>query len=348
MSGRSFDPLGIMNSFRLLLVWLLLAFFSVTGHAQSTIKKEIDVGVADLESIRPVLKEALTPAGKFVLLPNKGAVLVIDTPAGVLAAEQAIGGANLAQADVALDFEFVTGLPPRHHSITVGREVPFAVEFEPPRIIVGPSGGFTVVPATPTRFQKRNIGVTSETTSTVNPDGSITMDINTEHTEFEGFINYGSAILPAGGIGAVPVNGQVANPMFFHPFIDAGAINMPIISTTRISTSIVIRPRVNLGAVSLDVMPRLTIEPEEDEQSEREPEMVDLRQFRTTIEIPRGEVGKVRGLAGADDEFNRHFFGAENLESGSTAIVVKAKLQKPAAGPVSEGTGQAPALDPQP
>lgn len=45
-----------------------------------------------------------------------------------------------------------------------------------------------VVPATPTKFQTRNIGVTSESTSTLHPDGSVTLDRSTESTELEGFI----------------------------------------------------------------------------------------------------------------------------------------------------------------
>lgn len=311
---------------------LLAAAFWVTGapflSAQGTVKKEIDVGFADLETVRPILQSALTPSGKFVLLPAKSAVLVIDTPQGILAAEQAISGAALPGADVALDFQFVTGLP-RKKSITVAQEVPFPTEYNAPTIIVQPGGGYTVIPATPTKFQKRNIGVTSETTSTVNPDGSITLDIDYESSEFEGFVNYGSAILPAGGIGTVPVNGNVADPMFFNPFIDAGSISFPIISTTRITTSIVIRPRVNLGAVELDVVPRLEIHPEEVPDSERDPESVDLRQFRTTIPIPRNETGRFYGFKGANDEFANHFFGAENPDKGRSAIMVKATLKKP-------------------
>jgi hypothetical protein len=257
---------------------------------------------------------------------------VIDTPQGILAAEQAVAVAAFPQADVALDFQFVTGLP-RKKSITVAQEVPFPTAYNPPTIIVQPGGGYTVIPATPTKFQKRNIGVTSETTSTINPDGTITMGINTEHTEFEGFINYGSAILPAGGIGTVPVNGNVANPGFFNPFIDAGAINFPIISTTRITTSIVIRPRVHLGAVELDVIPRLEVHPEQVAESEREPESVDLGQFRTTISIPRNETGRFYGFQGASDEFANQFFGAKAPDKGRSAIMVKATLKKPEADP---------------
>lgn len=321
-----------MNRVKLFLVAVFWSIAGMSSFGQSTIKKEIDVGFADLETVRPVLKSALSPAGKFVLLPAKSAVLVIDTPQGILAAEQAIAVAAFPKADVVLDFQFVTGLP-RRKSITVAQEVPFPTAYNPPTIIVQPGGGYTVIPATPTKFQKRNIGVTSETTSTINPDGSITMDINTEHTEFEGFINYGSAILPAGGVGTVPVNGNVANPVFFNPFIDAGTINFPIISTTRVTTSIVIRPRVHLGAVELDVIPRLEVHPEQVAESEREPESVDLGQFRTTISIPRNRTGRFYGFQGASDEFANQFFGAKDPDKGRSAIMVKATLKKPEVDP---------------
>lgn len=312
-------------------VLLLAASLGLSALAQETIKREIDIGLATLEDVRPILEGALGPSGKFVYLANRNGVLVMGTPTDVLAAEQAIAAASLAQPDVALDFSFVTGLP-RRKSITVAQEVPFPTAYQAPTIIVGPTGGATVIPATPTRFETRNIGVTSETTSTLNPDGSITVDVDFEQTAFEGFVNYGSAILPAGGIGTVPVNGAVGDPVFFSPFIDAGAIRFPIISTTRISTSIVIRPRVHLGAVELDVIPRLRIEPDEVPESDREPEEVDLRQFRTTIAVPRGEKGRVYGFAGASDEFNNRFFGADDPEKGRSAIEVSATLRAPAKG----------------
>ncbi|MDF1859659.1 MAG: hypothetical protein P1U87_05555 [Verrucomicrobiales bacterium] len=336
----------------LLLPVAVICFFSGSlVFGQNTIKKEIDIGMSDLETIRPLLENALSPVGKFVLLPGKGTVMVIDTPSGIVAAEQAVQGAALPQADVALDFQFVTGLPSRK-SITVAQEVPFPTAYAPPQIIVGPNGRYTVIPATPTEFRRRNIGVTSETVSTVNPDGSITMDIHTERTEFEGFINYGSAILPAGGVGTIPVNGAVGDPTFFAPFIDAGVMNFPIISTTRISTSIVIRPRVHLGAVDLDVIPRLKIEPAEEDQSEREPELVDLKQFQTTISIPRNETGRVYGFEGAGDEFNNRFFGAETAKEGRSAIMVKASLKKPSpsagTSPAGAEDPPAPALKPKP
>jgi len=300
---------------------------------QGTVKKEIDVAFAPIEAVRPVLDRALTPQGKFVMLANKGAVLVIDTPEGLLAAEEALAGADLPDPVVALDFAFVTGLPVRKSSITMAQEVPFPVEFAPPTILVGPNGFVTgVIPATPTKFQKRNIGVTSESTGSVNPDGSLTLDINTEATEFEGFIQYGSGVFPAGFVGSVPVPGRVGDPLFFAPFVNTGGIALPIISTTRITTSVVVRPRVQSGVVHLDLMPRLEVKLE---GSEMEPQQIDLKQFHTVLTVQNQQAGRVRGFTGADDAFNRRFLGAKDPETGDTAIRVKAEI-RPA---VADGRG---------
>lgn len=309
--------------------WALIsAFPCLVVLAQTTSKKEIDVAFAPIEAVKPVLEKVLSPQGKFVMLANKGAVLVIDTPAGILAAEQAIAAADLPQPEVTLDFQFVTGLPTRKSSITMAQEVPFPVAFAPPTIIVGPNGFVTgVVPATPTKFQTRNIGVTSESTSTLNPDGSVTLDLHTESTEFEGFIQYGSGVFPAGAVGAVAVPDQAANPMFFAPFINTGGISLPIIATTRITTSVVVRPRVQSGVVNLDLMPRLEVKIE---GSEMEPQQIDLKQFHTVLPVQNGQVGRVHGFTGADEDFNRHFLGAKDPATGDSVIVVKVAI-RPAA-----------------
>ncbi len=300
-----------------------LAFACVVPFAwgQGTVKKELDVAFAPIETVRPILEKVLTPQGKFVMLANKGTVLVIDVPEGLLAAERALAEAELPPAEVALDFQFVTGLPTRKSSLTMAQEVPFPIEFAPPRIIVGANGFVTgVVPASPTRFQTRNIGVTSESTGTILPDGSVSLDINTETTEFEGFVQYGSGVFPAGVAGAVPIPGEAGNPVFFAPFVNTGGIFLPIIATTRIRTSVVVRPRLQAGWVELDLMPRLEVQLAD---TAMEAQTVDLKQFHTVLQVQNQQVGRLHGFTGADEEFNRQFLGAKDPKVGDTAIVVK-------------------------
>lgn len=327
---------------------LILNATSLLLPAQETMKKEIDVAFSDLEAVRPILKDVLSPVGKFVLLSQKGSVLVIDTPAGIAAAEAALAAAGFDDPSVALGFRFVTGLPSKRTQIIVGQEIPLPTEFAPATIIVEPYGGFTIVPAVPTKFETRTFGFISDTTQTINPDGSVTIDTTVENSSLDGFINYGSAIFPSGGIGVVPANGAVGSPTFFGPFIEAGAIPVPIISTTRVSTSIVIRPTVELGKVNIDMIPRLRIGEENTSgESRYDPVEIDLRQFRTTLTVNNKQVGRAYGFTGASEEFNNRFFGAKDPYTGRSAVMVKVEIGPPIGKiPVEEIKGTPQVINP--
>lgn len=312
--------------------WLSLGPLA-TVQAQQTMKQEVDIGLASIDTVRLVIKDALSPQGKFVMLRGKNSILVIDTPQAILDVEKAIAaaGAKIPRPDVALNFKFQTGLASRRTKIEMTRQLPLPTAYDAPTIIVGPNGPIGVIPPTPTKFEQRDIGVISDTTTTVNPDGSLTLDINVENTEFEGFVNYGSSILPAGGIGAVPIANGVGNPQFFSPFINSGDILVPIISTTRISTSVVIRPRVAANVVHLDMMPRLLVAPNQDEARQGHEDLViNLPQFQTTVAVENGEFGRAHGFPRASEEFNRRFFNAQpGDKDGAVAITVKAELKPP-------------------
>ncbi len=290
---------------------------------QETVKREIDVAFAPIEAVRPVLEGALTPRGRFVMLPQQGAVLVIDLPDGILAAEEALAVAELPQPGVALDFRFVTAIPAEGNSVVGARQFPFPGAFAPARIIAGPNGAVVAVPATPRSFRTRGVGVTSEAVGTIRSDGSISLELDTERSAFEGVVQHGSGVFVAGRVDALPVAERVAEPGFFASFVEGAGVALPVSADTRIGTSLVLRPRVAAGAVHLDLMPRLEIELEDSEAS---PETVDLKQFHSVMEVRNGEVGRIRGFAGADKEFNRRFLGAENPSAGGTAIVVRARV----------------------
>ena len=335
----------------LILVLGCFALFTIQPVlSQTKSRKEIDIGFASLDAVKPILKKALSPTGRYVVLQAKGTVMVIDDAKHIAAAEQALAGGALPNPDVNLNFAFRTGMPPRRTQISVGREVYFPTGYSAPQIPnrVSGNGPFPITPAHPTGFVKRHIGFTSDTTSQINPDGSITLDINQENTSFDGFINYGSPItLPTGAIGNVPV-GQAGNPGFFQQVIPNNIL-LPVISTTRISTSVVIRPRVVQGNVNLDLMPRLTIHLEDQEEGV-EPVEVNLRQFRTNMTISNNGVGRVYGFTNASEDFNRNFLGAKDVTKGGTAIMVKALVTpgkvKPAAVN-SEGETVSPTSDQQ-
>jgi hypothetical protein len=97
----------------------------------------------------------------------------------------------------------------------IGREIPVATQYAPPRIATQAKGGYIVQPATPTAFETRQTGLTI--------DGA-----GFEQTEIEGFIDYGSPIRTA-----VPLHNEkgeiIGTTIQEHP----NPIQQPVFRTIR-------------------------------------------------------------------------------------------------------------------
>src|SRR5438874_3332433 len=89
-----------------------------------------------------------------------------------------------------------------------------------------------VTPTTPQTFETRNTGVTLEVEPVVGPDG-VTIDLNLvpQVVEFEGFINYGSAIF---GVNPNLISGTTVPTVL----LTNNVINQPIFSTRKVTTSV--------------------------------------------------------------------------------------------------------------
>jgi general secretion pathway protein D len=129
--------------------------------------------------------------------------------------------------------------------IEIVREFRYPTTFTPPQVpsITGGVGGTgtvsinVVTPTTPQTFETRNTGVTLEVEPVVGPDGT-TIDLNLvpQVVEFEGFINYGSAIF---GI-IPPATNPLTGMLLFSPsvLLTENVINQPIFSTRKVTTSV--------------------------------------------------------------------------------------------------------------
>ena len=204
-----------------LLVALLWAGVLVhSAEAQKMARQEFPANHAPIDVIRPALQKVLSPAGRFVILPGNGNVLVIDFPENVTAAGKVMANLKIPAPQVAMQIGVKTNVAPgamgKGQPVSSLGGFPYPTSYDPPRIIANGAGGFIVIPAHPTGFRKRDVGFKMDTTPTINPDGSINVDINVEHTEFEGFINYGSPIFTSGIPRSVPVVANVGNPGFFR------------------------------------------------------------------------------------------------------------------------------------
>lgn len=115
-------------------------------------------------------------------------------------------------------------------SVVVSREFRYPTEFDPPQVPQtsgdGIPGSITelaapvnpVTPATPTAFEKRDIGYSLEVEPVVGENGK-TVDLNLvpSSVEFEGFVDYGSPIALTGTaapVGAIATENHIYQPIF--------------------------------------------------------------------------------------------------------------------------------------
>lgn len=137
----------------------------------------------------------------------------------------------------------VTARSGQKATIKMIRAFPYPIEFHPPQI---PQKGIvasndvltnnafvsqTVTPATPTRFEVRNTGITMEVEPLIGPDGfTIDLNLSPEVVDFEGFVNYG-----------VPILGVVNQAVTGIPtatVLTENTIHQPIFSTRKVTASV--------------------------------------------------------------------------------------------------------------
>jgi len=128
--------------------------------------------------------------------------------------------------------------------IVLAREFIYPTEYDPPELQqgggnnqFGGGGGnagpaFPVVPANPTAFETRDVGITMEVLPVAGPDNRlVSITLNPEIVEFDGFVNYGSPITTA-------VVDPLGNPA--RVVLTRNEILMPVFSTKRTTTQMTV------------------------------------------------------------------------------------------------------------
>lgn len=142
-------------------------------------------------------------------------------------------------------------------SIKIIREFPFPTEFEPPEIPEGGVGGgmvgntgtntstgasvislnSMVTPATPSAFEKRELGVLLEVEPQIGADNyTIDLSLAPEVVEFDGFVNYGSPVVGPKYDPAVILTGDPSGIGTYT--ITENVMNQPIFSVRKITTQV--------------------------------------------------------------------------------------------------------------
>ncbi len=138
-------------------------------------------------------------------------------------------------------------------SIAIVREFIYPTEYEPPELPnsvgTGDGGSFPVTPATPTAFETRDVGITLEVLPVADAAKQyITVTLNPEFSDFDGFVNYGS-----------PINSTVTGLLGQQETVEIteNAILMPIFSKQSVSTTVDV---ADGGTVAVGGLIRETVE----------------------------------------------------------------------------------------
>ena len=113
------------------------------------------------------------------------------------------------------------------------REFIYPTEYEPPQIpqTTSTTGAMPVTPATPTAFQKRDVGITLEVLPVADANKHyIDITLNPSFSNFDGFVNYGS-----------PINSTVKTNLGTRTTeLTANQILMPIFSVQKLATQLTV------------------------------------------------------------------------------------------------------------
>ncbi len=123
-------------------------------------------------------------------------------------------------------------------TVTVIREFIYPTEYEPPEVPTstgGNSGGAQpVTPATPTAFEKRDVGMILEVLPVAGADKRyIDLTVSPSFVEFDGFVNYGSPIRSSAGSSLFGVGESSIE-------LTRNEILMPVFSTQRANTQLTV------------------------------------------------------------------------------------------------------------
>jgi len=137
-------------------------------------------------------------------------------------------------------------------NISIIREFIYPTEYEPPEIPNSTGGGSSVspaTPATPTAFEKRDVGITLEVLPVADANKQyVDITLAPSLVEFDGFINYGSPIQTAVSSGIVGGLTEITNSVLT---LSENTILMPVFSTRRTNTQLTVADGATIAVAGL-------------------------------------------------------------------------------------------------
>jgi beta-lactamase regulating signal transducer with metallopeptidase domain len=120
--------------------------------------------------------------------------------------------------------------------VNIVRELAYPTEFTPPETRDAKPGQPYRIPATPTAFEVRNVGITLEVTPQITRDNRIISELKPAAVEFLGFVNYG-----AGAPGKTAASDDMLDAALRPVANTSDVINQPIFRKREVQTTVILR-----------------------------------------------------------------------------------------------------------
>ncbi|MEA3208240.1 MAG: hypothetical protein QOE70_1297 [Chthoniobacter sp.] len=310
---------------------LALFFGSLIASAgAAVVSEEVPVGFLPLDWVTATLQKTLSPQGRSVLVTPTGPVRIADEGEKVAAARRALEELQKAPALVPIDISFVTTARRVVQRLPVeapvaGSGIPVPNRYDPPRIMVNPGGGVTVIPSQPRNFGTRNVGpgaiFNPAPTSSASPEARLS-----EATATAGMTRRFSVSTVPGKPVLITVLRQVP---------DAGALRTLALKHRAIpdtepawvaaGTELLLRPELSGGALVVNIVPQILLPAAAPGQEDRH---IPLSACAAGVMVARGAPSNTGILPRTDPEFYRVFLGAQKAENDTfTALTVTAEVQ---------------------
>lgn len=285
---------------------------------------EVPAGFLPTEWVTAALKRTLSPQGRYVL-QHGGPVRITDTREKIDAARRTLEEWQKAPALVPLELVFTTHArrpvqrlpvePPVHDT-----GFPYPTRFDPPRIIMNGSGGFTFVPSQPRDFATRNVG--SGTVANPAPSGYATthpeVRLNETTTTSDIARRFSASATPGQTI-ALPVLPRVADPAALRALaVKLRAIDESEPAWTAAATELRIKPELPAGALVVNIVPHIVLAPNR---------RVPLQACAAAVLLAPAAPKNTGLLPRTDAEFYRLFLGTAPPDDAFTALTLTARVQ---------------------
>lgn len=303
---------------------LALGWIASAAAQSPAVTEEVPIGFLPMEWVTAALKKTLSPQGRSVFV-HGGPVRITDQRERVDAARRALADLQQAPAIVPMDIAFAITARRTEQRLPVSppvveRGIPVPERYDPPRVIMDGTGGFTVIPSQPRDFRVR--GVEPGTVVNTAPTGHRTLqpEVRMSETTTSGGIarRFTASAVPGKPV-AITVLPQADAAALRALALKLGAITETEPAWPAAGTELRLTPEHSDGALVVNVVPQIVLA-----QGRRVP----LQACAAAVLIARGAAESTGLLPRTDPEFYRVFLGTPQAADDTfTTLTMKAQVR---------------------